>query len=405
MDVTYRAVRRDEIAAFRAAILRVFGMDWPASDDEDERYVSLLPPERTLAAFDGSSIVGTSGTFGVEMSIPGSSIPVAALTMVTVAHTHRRRGILRTMMQHHVESAESRGDLLSVLWASEAAIYGRFGYGIAAEHDAATVEARGLDIPLGHGADALRMVDGPERELVCEVYESARRQRAGMLGRSATWWSERHFRDPEFRRRGASARRYVVAERGDAITGYLAYRQRPKMEGGIADGEVQVDELIALDAQSAATLWRHATRIDLHPRLSVWSLPVDGELPWLVDDRRKVRTVRADAVWVRICDVPGAMTARTYDHDGRVTFCVVDPMHRVDGTYALEVQEGRASCRRVDAPAEVELGLNVLGTLYLGGFRAWSLAHAGALRAPHDVIARLDRLFATRRAPWCAEIF
>lgn len=377
-------------------------MEWPASDEEDERYVSLLPPERTLAAFDGGTIVGTSGTFELEMSIPGASIPAAALTMVTVAQTHRRRGLLRRMMQEHVEAAETRGDAISVLWASEAPIYGRFGYGVASEHDVVQVDTRGLQVPVRHGVDALELIEGDARlDVLTKIYDAVRLQRAGMISRNATWWNERHLRDPEFRRQGASARRYLISTRDGKPTGFLAYRQRPKMEAGIADGEVRVAELIATDSRAEASLWRYALAIDLHPRLEAWCLPVDSVLPWVVDDRRRIRRHRTDAVWVRICDVPKALSARRYDEDGEICFEVRDPMKRVDGTYLLTVEDGRGRCERTDREAEIALGLDVLGTLYLGGFRAAELAHAGLI----PDAAMLDPLFATQGAPWCAEVF
>lgn len=376
-------------------------MEWPASEDEDERYVSLLPCSRTLAAFDGSRIVGTSGTFALDFSIPGARVPVAALTMVTVAQTHRRQGILRGMMNAHVDAAEQRGDALSALWASEAPIYGRFGYGVAAEYDAIEIDTRGLAI---HGAeDALTLVESNDASVV-QVYEQLFPERAGLISRNETWWRERHFRDPAFRRHGASAKRYIVASRQGVPTGYLAYRQKPKMEHGIADGTVEVVELFAADAAAAASLWQYACSIDLHPHVSAWNVPVDSPLPWLCADRRRVRRHRTDSIWIRLCDVEAALTARRYEADGEVTFGVVDPMERVTGTYRLRVSGGVGACERIDSAAELTLKLADLGSLYLGGFRARELVRAGAIAAG-GAADRLDRMFETARAPWCAEIF
>ena len=347
--------------------------------------------------------MGTSGSFELDMSIPGGSMPVAALTMVTVAHTHRRRGILRRMMNAHVDAAEANGEAISVLWASEAPIYGRFGYGVATDQDSVELDGRGVDVAKQHGDDVLDLVEGDARlDVLPKVYDAFRESRAGLISRSETWWRERHLRDPGFRRAGASARRYVVAHRDGEPTGYVAYRQRPNMEHGIAGGAVLVTELVALDSQAEASLWRYVLAIDLHPHVSAWSVPVDSALPWLVSDRRRVQRKRADAVWVRVCDAAAALSARRYAADGELCFSVVDPMKRVDGTYLLTVRDGVGECRKTDREAEVTLGLDVLGTLYMGGFRASELGHAGIVSGP---IERLDRLFATTRAPWCAEIF
>src|SRR4029078_8522579 len=71
-----------------------------------------------------------AGGFPSPCCWPRGALPCAATTVVGVAPTHRRRGVLRSMMRAHLDDAHERGEPLAALWASEETIYGRFGYGV-----------------------------------------------------------------------------------------------------------------------------------------------------------------------------------------------------------------------------------------------------------------------------------
>ena len=58
--------------------------------------------------------------------------PCGGVTVVGVSPTHRRRGVLRTMMDAQLRDIHERGEPIAALWASEETIYWGFGYGIAA---------------------------------------------------------------------------------------------------------------------------------------------------------------------------------------------------------------------------------------------------------------------------------
>ena len=112
------------------------------------------------AAFDGDAIVGGAGVFPFELSIPGGPLPCAGVTVVGVLPTHRRRGILDRMMRAQLADVRERGEPLAALWASEETIYGRFGYGLAAQ-DAmiralAAHAALRRELPAARGHDAAR---------------------------------------------------------------------------------------------------------------------------------------------------------------------------------------------------------------------------------------------------------
>ena len=100
-------------------------------EDDISRWARHLDPGHQYWALDGDVPVATAGTYDHRIRIPGGDIPIAGVTLVGVHPSHRRRGILRELMRRQLDDAHERGEAVAVLWASEAAIYGRFGYGMA----------------------------------------------------------------------------------------------------------------------------------------------------------------------------------------------------------------------------------------------------------------------------------
>jgi predicted N-acetyltransferase YhbS len=140
MSIDIRTISDAEANAFREAVMATFGGDLEEDPTGDERLRALVDRSQTWAAFDGGTIVGTAATFNLVLGVPGGTLDMPGLTMVTVRPSHRRRGIMRELIGRHLADARSRGAAISGLWASETTIYGRFGYGIAAEGDAIRID-------------------------------------------------------------------------------------------------------------------------------------------------------------------------------------------------------------------------------------------------------------------------
>ena len=403
MALEIRTVTDDELAAFRAALFTTFGDDAESDPDSATRVRALIPPEQRWAAFEGDTIVATAATFDLAIVVPGGTVPMAGLTMVSVRPTHRRRGILRELMGLHLGDARRRGFSISGLWASEASIYGRFGFGIAAESHATEIDdATVVELAGPRDRDELQFVDEARarRELPA-IYARATAGRPGALIRSEAWWRERRFLEIPFIRKGASRLRHVVASRAGEPVGYLQFRQRAEFPGGVPAGRLDIVELLGVDPRAEASLWHFALRADLFPRVSWWNAPVDDPLPWLVTDARRVKRRRVDTLWLRIEDVPAALTARRYAGEGALRL-------EIEGA-AWELAAGagghaRCTAAEPGAPA-LRLSRQALGSLYLGGASASQLARAGAVTGEPAALALADRLFASSAAPWCPEVF
>jgi predicted acetyltransferase len=191
----------------------------------------------------------------------------------------------------------------------------------------------------------------------------------------------------------------VIARRGDADVGYVVYRQRATLLGGVATGRAEIVELIGVDPHAEASLWRYMVSLDLFPRVTWWNAPVDDALAWRVEDARRIVRTPSDTLWLRVEDVSAALGARSYAIDGGLRLAV-------DGaTWELVARDGRGHAEPTAQPAELQMSRATLGALYLGGTSASRLARAGLVTGAAAAIARADALFGWTTAPWCPEVF
>lgn len=395
-----RAIAAHELEAWIASLIRTFGGDAEGDPHAVERHRALVDLDRTFAAFDGGRIVGTAAGFDFRLSVPGGVVPMSGLTMVSVSPTHRRRGILRALITAHLAAARARGDVMSGLWASEATIYGRFGYGVAAEADELTFSAAGARMIDTHARDAIELApDGDAVTLMPAVYDAAMARRPGLFSRSADWWRLRIMVERPYQKTGASKRRFAIARRDGAPVGYAVFRQKLAFEAGLPAGTIDIDELCAIDAAAEASLWDFIAKIDLFPKVSWRNAPTDSLLPWIVDDRRRVRRSRVETMWLRVDEVAPVLEARRYASDGSLRLGVEDEV------FTLTIEGGAGRCERSEGAPELTLDRAALGSLYLGSFAASYLARAGRVHGEVEALARADRIFACALAPWCAEIF
>jgi predicted acetyltransferase len=395
-------ITADEIADFRDAVGSAFHND--TAEHHLERLRSVLEPERTLVLRDDGRIVAATGIYTRRIGVPGSEVPVAGVTQVGVRPTHRRRGMLTTLMRRQLADVHDAGDeAIAALWASESVIYGRFGYGAATwcvDLDVATREARLRSEP---GAD-VDLLPAPEAvERIRPIHDAARAQRPGMLDRAGSWWDFR-IDDPESDRDGAQALRAAVID-GAA---YALYAGKLKFEGGQAAGEAIVREVVATTPESYAAIWSFLLGLDLVRRVTYDLAPVDEPLPHVLTEARAVKAdLYGDALWVRLVDLPRALRERAYAQPFEVVFEVADDVCPWNaGRWALRWDGSTATCAQTAMPAGLELTVAELGAVYLGGTTLDSLARAGRVRELRGgALAAASRAFRGDREPWCPEIF
>ncbi len=406
MAITIRTASSEEGVVFSQrlaqAILGTHKPEW------DEVRKATWEPERSYCAFDGGELVGTTGIFSFGMTTPGGLLPTAGVTMVSVKPTHRRQGVLTDLMRAQLEHVRERGEALAALWASESVIYGRFGYGLGIESYSFKVrrERSGFatDAP-SQGRMRLHRLD-ESRELIPAVWDAFRAAQPGMVSRSAPWWNVRMFTDAEAFREGWSERHIATYERDGEIRGYVAYATKEKWERTGPDGEINVQELIALDDEAYGALWRFIFGIDLVGTITAGNRRRDEPLFWMLSDPRRLQRDAQDAIWLRIVDVERALAGRRYSVEGAVTFAVSDDfLPGAAGTYRLEGGPDGAACVRVAATPEIILSVRELSAALMGSVRFSTLARAGRVEGSASALRRADLMFSWEPVPWCPEHF
>ncbi|MFI7136371.1 GNAT family N-acetyltransferase [Streptomyces massasporeus] len=399
-----RVLRKDDWDKWYNTLLRSFG-GVPESAEERELWNSLTEFDRSLGAWDGDECVGTAGAFSFRLTVPGgASLPVAGVTMVSVAATHRRRGLLTSMMRRQLDDVRAWGEPLAVLTASEPAIYGRFGYGNATLSLTAEIDTTRVGLSVPDGTDDVRVRYAVPADVldVCEaVYARLVPVRPGMLARQPGW-ERLGVLDPAGEREGASPLQCVLAERDGETVGYARYRVKPEWEPSGSNGTVIVEELAGLDPTADAALWRFLFGIDLTSKVTVRSRPVDDAWQYLVTDPRRCHPRVRDSLYVRPVEVGAALAARTYQTPVDVVFEVEDAFCPWNaGRWRLSGDAKGASCERTADAADVALSVRELGAAYLGGVSLAALGAAGRVRELRPgALAEASLGFGAGLPPW-----
>ncbi|MFD9686684.1 GNAT family N-acetyltransferase [Kitasatospora sp. NPDC059088] len=400
-----RSTTEKDLDVFVDTVHAAFGR-FPEARAEDGSGVwwSAIEPERgLLAVTDDGRPVGTAAAYSFELTLPGGALtPVSGVSFVGVLPTHRRRGVLTAMMRRQLADLRARGEFLSVLLASEPAIYGRFGYGPATytgrltvpRHRAAFTAPRA-----GGGTDTgsvelLRRADC--RDLLEEVYDRYRRARPGALSRPHRWWALGAGQPPV-----AAAPRYIAVHRDAAGTpdGYASYS---------LDGDtLTVDETVAVDEAVTSALARFLLGHDLVDQVVFKHFPAEHPLRWQLADFGAAQVGNSSEwLWVRLLDVPRALTARGWSADGELVLDVDDPFLGERARHLLTVRGGEAVCVPTDREPDLTLDVRDLGAVYLGGTPVGTLVRAGHVRAHRpEAVALADALFRTERPPHCLSWF
>jgi predicted acetyltransferase len=404
-----RVLRPDQWELYYERLERAFGGP-PEPAEERDLWRRIVDFERMLAVWDDGELVGTAGAFSFRMTLPGGAVAaVPGVTMVSVQPTHRRRGVLTAMMRRQLDDFRERGEPLAVLTASEPAIYGRFGYGVASRQLRGTVDTTRVAFHAPAGADRVRfrLVPPAEAVEVCErVYAQVVPHRPGMLARQPGWEREPVL-DPPGSREGAGPLLCVLAEVDGEVRGYARYATQAGWAPTGPQGTVRLRDVEALDPVTYAALWRYLSGIDLMSRITFWNRPMDDPLLQLVSDVRRCELGFRDGLHLRLVDLPAALSARTYAAPVDVVLDVEDAFCPWNsGRWRLTGDAKGAGCvRTTDAP-ELALSVRELGAAYLGGPSLRSMAGAGLVHELREgALAEASAAFRSDAEPWLPHRF
>ncbi|HET7690986.1 MAG TPA: GNAT family N-acetyltransferase [Nocardioidaceae bacterium] len=399
-----RAITLEETLAFRRRVRAGFGQPETSDDDPAWAADATQPVDRALAAFDREQIVATLRSFPTELTVPGgATVDAGALTAVTCQPTHRRQGLLTSMITRDLRGSAERGEVADVLIASEYPIYGRFGYGPAVQATTWELDKGKASFTYGGSGTVEIIANDTLRKEAPPIFERVRAVRPGMIARRDLQWDHlTDLRRPPEEKPWKGFR--VLCRDDDGVPqGWASWTVKDKWEDMRPQSVAHVDELCAATPAAEARLWRFLAELDLIVSLRAGDRPVDEVLPFLLDNGRAAREAyRGDFLWVRLLDVVAALQSRAYGAEGRLVLDVKDPLDIAEGRYLLDATSEGASCTRTDRPADLTLPVRTLGAVYLGGLSVTRLHAAGWLDEETPGAAALaDRLFASAVRPWC----
>ena len=393
--------------SYVAAIVRGFHEDFVADHWEAERKVTEW--DRCFGFTVQDRWIATCGAYSRVMTVPGGQLPVAAVSIVTVAAPYRRRGLLTQMMRHQLEDVQQRGsEPVALLWASESLIYGRYGYGHVAPRLVISGPTRTLpflpNVTLGAGSvdevsedEFLAAASGLQGALVVD--------RPGALARTPEWWGVKLF-DPETRRRGAAALRFALHFDADGrVDGYAAFRLGESDKPALPGRDVRVMDLDATRPDAYAALWRFLLDLDLVHSFSRRIAPVDEPLRHLVADQRAVATEVLDGTYARIVDVPAALAARAYSREVDLVIELTDHLLPANaGRWRVRTSAIDAHVDRSNSSPDVTMDIRELGAGYLGGTSLNTLHRAGlVLEHTAGAVSQLAAAFSWPLLPFCPD--
>jgi predicted acetyltransferase len=374
--------------------------------EEIRRLVFEAPRNHVIV--DDGQVVANAGAYTRDLAVPGGVVPAAHVTLVAVASTHRRQGLLTRLMRRQLDAVP---EAVAVLWASEGRIYQRYGYGLAAKSASLHAETHSVALSAAAGAAEHRLRAAMPAEVRKDLQEVYLRTLADLPGRSSRderWWDVL-LADPTWAREGFTAKRAVLYEDASGLNGYAIWRAKGAWDAGGPAGEVQVLEVTAATPHAYATLWRFLFSVDLTRTLHAPLVSVDEPLFYLVDEPRRLGARVGDGLWVRLVDLPAALRARRYAAPLDIVLEVTDALRPANaGRWRLRTgPDGAAVC--IPAPGDqpaLACDIADLGAAYLGGTLIGQLADAGRV---HELrpggVAAASAAFGWHRPPASIEIF
>lgn len=399
----YRVVSGDDIPDFVRAVHRGFLGPEPEQKVVDAD-ASLYAENRLIGVYDPEAAqpypVSTEMSWITSLSVPGGAAPMWAISEVTVAATHRRRGIARAMLEGELRAAVGAGLPFAGLTVSETTIYGRYGFAPAVPTATMTIDTRRAGWSAARPEARLLFV---EREQLAEdlgiLHERVHGVRAGNIsGWEHRWRQQAGLTADAEKPRDIRGVRALDAD--GELVGAMAFVVKEGDE--FAVNSLSVDLLIAATPDALAALWRFALTYDLVTTVTASRRPVDDPLPWLVADSRAIRQRVIDHGWLRILDVPAALRARSLNGALGLRLRVTDPLGIANGSWTV-AKLGGAGLEIAeldeDARADVTLDVGALAAAYLGGVALETLADAGRVSGDPAKIAELSSALRTPRAP------
>ncbi len=382
----------------------------PYTSDSTDYYIKrlkmLADPKRALALADNDKIIGTANSFSEYISLPtNKSSKVAAVSYVSVQPTHRRQGILSEMMKLQLNQIYSQyKEPLAILWPSETAIYGRFGYAPTREkhykiskHNAQFISGLN-DCPL-----ETKILNKKEAiNSYLEINNNLMNKRPGVM-KLTKKWAERRIEDLSSKYLSPGRSYFVGIYDADKIVGFVTYSIEGNNEYGNMPTSLNIWDIIYLNDKAAINIWNYCLNIDLVDEIYAKGVPEDDVLESLLISPGSLHARVTTGFWIRIVDVIKALENRSYNEKGKLIFKLSDSIiNQNNNTFLLDTKNQNSTCKISTESPDIEITINGMSEIYLGTFNLNNLIASQNIKIMNKkTINFINRAFKENNSPFC----
>jgi len=405
MEPQIRPARPDEMDQFHAITAYVFNGNH--GDEPDHGDFRPTPSDWTLCAFVDGRMVTTFATIPFTARFNGVAAKLGGVSAVGTRPEYRRQGLMGRIMRQAIAEMRDRGQFVAALWASQAAIYQRYGFALATHNMHYTWDPADIHFTAAAPSEGTCQRYRPEdgMTIIRQVYTRFVEQRMLPLQRSDVLWTRAVLSTNP-----ANGPNHIVVytNAADEPQGYMVYTlRRGKVAHASRPQELVIRDVGWLTPEAYLALWNFIAKHDLVGRVHVRRLPVDDPTPVFVQEPRLLHAELHEGIWLRLTDVVGALEARGYAAAGRLIIEVggddiADWNNRV---VQVETDGVTTQVTPSSRMPEIRLGIAALAALYSGKRTAYTLANWGLLRGDAPAIATASQLFQPRYAPHCPDHF
>ncbi len=405
MPTQIRPARPDEMAEYGAIAAYVYAGRY---GDIPDNFVSRSThPDWTLCAFVDGRMVTTFATIPFTVRLNGQAAKLGGVSGIGTLPEYRRRGLMRQIMHQAIADMRHRGQFVAALWASQAAIYQRFGFALCTRMQRYTIDPHDIRFTGHRQASGTCQRHGPEAgfPLIRQLYIDFIGTRTGYVHRARPLWNNNVLAE---RPEDGPAHIAVAYDTAQRPQGYMVYTMRfGQVANAARPQELIIRDLAWLTQDAYLSLWDFVTKHDLVGRVRYDTAPLDDPAPELFDEPRLLHAQTAEGIWMRIIDVVGALQTRGYTAAGRLVLEIVgdDLADWNNGVFSLETDGATGQVTRSTDVPDIRLSIKALASLSSGFRTAQTLANWGLLEGDPHGIETADRLLRTVYLPHCPDHF
>jgi len=402
MSIEIRAAKEEEMDEFYRVASTALVLP-----QAQAQQLAGMNPEWTFCAFEDGKLATSFAAWPLTMRFNGSGIPVAGITMVGTLPILRRRGYLRKIMAQYFEMLHDKGERsITILYASRAAIYQRYGFGIVSSQNSYRIEPRFLQFSYSIDAPGrFRELGDSDEEFGClvDLYRRFRENRTGYTHRSRAMWNARVLAKPSSD--GVLCK--IIYEESGISLGYMVYEIVPTNKQPGPKQRLTIRDIIWLSPSAYQAIWRYFANMDLVGEI-VWDrVPPDDPLPQMLLEPRMLHSISADGLLGRIIDVEQALTKRPYPGKSILVFEMIDELCPWNsGRWQLETSPEGSLVHCTDREPQLRIPPSTLAMLIFGQINATEASRMQRLEAfDTKALPIWDSMMQTLYKPFCADFF